>query len=62
MSHKAALNGADLLLKCPYGFSRNDFSKSLINGEQEGKKFSESRVVVCQQITFQIRCFRFTAA
>ena len=27
MSHKAALNGVDLLLKCPYGFSRNDFSK-----------------------------------
>ena len=44
-------------LKCHYGFSKNDFSRKLINGKQDKNGF-----VVCQQFTFKIRPFGFTAA
>ena len=37
-------NDGALCLKCHYGFSKNDFLESLINGEQEEKKFSLSNL------------------
>ena len=53
---------SDRLLKCHYGFSKNDFSKKSDQWRARRKKIVRIEFVVCQQFTFKVRRFRFTAA
>ena len=48
--------------KCHYGFSKNDFSRKFDQWWARQKKIFRIGYVVCQQFTFKIRCFWFTAA
>ena len=51
-----------LLLKCHFGFSKNDFSRKSDQWRAKRRKNFRIEFVVCQQFTFKIRRFRFTAA
>ena len=50
------------ILKCHYGFSKNDFSGKSDQWRAREKKIFRIGFVVCQQFTFKIRRFRFTTA
>ena len=50
-----------MILKCHYGFSKNDFSRKSNQWRARRKNFRIG-FVVCKQFSFKIRRFRFTAA